>query len=246
MKRLFCLLMTALFGVVGCNNAQNKLPAGANLAVAEFAEKLKNTPNAQLVDVRTPGEFEKGHLVNALNVDYNGADFDAQIKKLDTKKPVFVYCLSGGRSASALQKMQAAGFEQVYNMNGGIMKWRAANLPETTESANNPKAVKSEGMSLEAYTALTKSAENELIMIDFYADWCAPCKQMRPYLEELNKEWAGKLKVIWVNADDNQSLCKSLNIDALPMLILYKNGVQTWQNSGFIDKNGVLEVLKKQ
>lgn len=218
------------------NSCTNGQTSGNNLSAIEFSEKTKTLPTAPIIDVRTPDEFAKGHLVNAKNIDWNGNDFDAQISKLDKTKPVFVYCLSGGRSSSAASKMRADGFKEVYELNGGIMKWRGSNLPETTDIESV-----SAGMSKQQYEALLNS--DKLVLIDFYADWCAPCKKMKPYLEEISKEMADKVVVIRINADDNQALCKELNIDALPVLLLYKNNTEIWKNIGFIEKAGVVKQL---
>ena len=116
-----------------CTNGQTTSGNKTTLSATEFADKVKELPIAPILDVRTPEEFEKGHLANALNYDWNGNEFDKQIAPLDKAKPVFVYCLSGCRSSSAANKMRANGFKQVYEMDGGIMQWRAAKLPETTD-----------------------------------------------------------------------------------------------------------------
>jgi thioredoxin len=199
----------------------------------DFANKANELPTAPIIDVRTPDEFSKGHLLKAKNVDWNGNDFDKEMAKLDKSKPVFVYCLSGGRSSSAANKMRNEGFKEVYELDGGIMKWRGASLPETNE--NKPA-----GMTLQAYNDLTKS--DKTVLVDFYAEWCGPCRLMKPYLEEISKEMTDKVVVIRINADDNQALCKELNIDALPVLQIFKNQKLTWSNIGFVDKK---EVEKK-
>ena len=208
-----------------------------NLSATEFSEKIKELPSAPIVDVRTPQEFSKGHLQNALNYNWNGSDFQKQISTLDKSKPVFVYCLSGGRSSSAANQMRSDGFKEVYELNGGIMKWRAANLPETTANTTA-----STGMSKQQFETLTNS--DKLVLIDFYADWCAPCKKMKPYLDEISKEMADKVVVIRINADDNQQLCKELKLDTLPVLQLYKNKTMTWTNTGYISKDDVLKHLQ--
>ena len=218
-----------------CTNGQN---TNFGLNVNEFNNKLNQTPNAQLIDVRTPGEYADGHLTNALNFDWNGAAFETQIKNLDKQKPVFVYCLSGGRSGSAAAKMRNEGFAAVYEMNGGMMKWRAAALPET----KNENSVESKGMSLNDYNKLTQS--HKKVLIDFYAEWCAPCKKMKPYLDEISKDMKEEVTVIRIDADQNKLLLQELKIDGLPVLIMYKDGIQTWRNVGFIDKAEVLSKIK--
>lgn len=237
MKRYLIILLTATIFTFSCCSYGQTQTSNTNLNATEFAEKIKELPSAPILDVRTPDEFSKGHLKNAFNYNWNGTDFEKQISKLDKSKPVFVYCLSGGRSSSAANQMRSEGFSQVYELSGGIMKWRAANLPETTNTTTS-----STGMSKQQFEELTSS--NKLILIDFYADWCAPCKKMKPYLDEISKDMADKVVVIRINADDNQQLCKELKIDALPVLQLYKNKIMTWTNTGYISKKDVLKQIQ--
>jgi thioredoxin len=236
MKRIIVNSMALILLILSaCTNGQN---ANYGLTVNEFNDKLKQTPNAQLIDVRTSGEFAGGHLENAINYDWNGDNFESQIKELDKQKPVFVYCLSGGRSASAASSMRSAGFKTVYEMNGGMIKWRAAGLPETSIVSTN----QSNGMSLVDYTKLTKSYKK--VLIDFYAEWCAPCKKMKPYLDEIANDMKDQVKVIRIDADQNKTLMQELKIDGLPVLVLYNNGNQTWRKDGFVEKAEVLEKIK--
>ena len=92
------------------------------LDVDTFEKKIKETPNAYLLDVRTSGEFGGGHLPKAMNIDFRSPDFSAKVAQLSKDKPVLIYCLSGGRSAQAAEQMRAAGF-QVTEMKGGYLKW---------------------------------------------------------------------------------------------------------------------------
>ena len=228
MKSYFLfLLTTAILLFNSCSNGQTKV--GGSLLADAFADKLKQTKAAQIVDVRTPGEFEKGHLLDALNFNWNSDDFQNQVLKLDKSKPVFVYCLSGGRSEAAANKMRSDGFLEVYELSGGMMKWRAAGLPETT-------VIKSElaGMTKAQFEALLNT--NKIVLIDFYADWCVPCKKMKPYLDEIAMDMQDKVKVIGINVDDNKALCQELKIDGLPVIQLYKNKVLTFTNTGFLNK----------
>jgi thioredoxin 1 len=220
-----------------CTNDRTSAATKTVLSATEFADKIKELPAALILDVRTPIEFSKGHLTNAVNYDWNGNKFEEQIARLDKSKPVFVYCLSGGRSSSAVSKMSLHGFEIVYELSGGIMKWRGASLPET----NNNKTA-SNGMTKQQFELLLNS--DKLVLIDFYADWCAPCKKMKPYLEEISKDMADKVSVIRINTDDNRTLCKELKVDALPVLQLYKNKTLAWTNVGFIKKEEVVKQLQ--
>lgn len=238
MKKYIIVALTTFTVILNsCSTGQSQ-KAKANLTAVEFSEKIKEFPNAPVIDVRTPDEFLGGHLQNAQNIDISGGDFKQQIETLDKSKPVFVYCLSGGRSASAASVMREAGFKEVYELDGGIMKWRGANLPETTSLAK-PKAT---GMSKADYERLFDT--DKVVLVDFYADWCGPCKQMKPDIDAITNEMADKVTVVRINADDNPELCKELQIDALPTIKVYKNKALTWSNVGYIDKTGMVAQIQ--
>lgn len=92
------------------------------------------------------------------------------------------------------------------------------------------------------YNALLNS--NKLVLVDFYADWCAPCKKMKPYLDEISKEMKDKVVVVRIDADANKALAKALKVDALPVLLLYKGKKQIWSYKGYISKAEVVKKLK--
>lgn len=94
-----------------------------------FDKKLKESKEAILIDVRTPGEYAQGHLANALSIDIYADDFKSRISKLDKTKPVFVYCKAGSRSSSAVDIMEDMGFKEIYDLSGGITAWQKANKP---------------------------------------------------------------------------------------------------------------------
>jgi thioredoxin len=129
--------------------------------------------------------------------------------------------------------MRNNGYTTVYELMGGIMKWSAANLPLTTDSSVKKVA----GMDLASFKELTKG--DKIVLVDFYADWCLPCKKMEPFLNEIANEKKEKVTLIRINADEQSELCKSLKIDALPYLQLYKNENLLWEKVGFIDKIGI-------
>ena len=197
-----------------------------------FAEKIKATPNAQLLDVRTPAEFSGEHIDNAVNVNWNGADFVAKASQYDKSKPVFVYCKVGGRSAQAAEKLSELGFEKIYNLEGGMMKWNSAGL-----SAPSDKIV---GMCDQEYGEMIQS--HPKVLVNFYADWCAPCKKMQPYVLKMQEELKGKVEIIRLNADENKTMVSELKLDELPVMLLYENGKLLWQHAGFISEDD----LKKQ
>jgi len=230
------VLTILLITVMGFVNVQSQTSSQASLAVQEFAEKIRVYPDAPVIDVRTPEEFAKGHLPDAKNFDWNGERIMQHLATLDKSKPVFIYCLSGGRSAAALKKMHAEGFTQVFELAGGILKWRSADLPEVA----SPGGIIS-GMTRKQFDDLLQS--DKLVLINFYADWCAPCKKMKPYMEQISQEKSNEVVVIRINADENPALCKELSVDALPVLRLYKNRTLIWTKNGYVSKDEILTHL---
>lgn len=80
------------------------------------------------------------------------------------------------------------------------------------------------------------------VLVDFYADWCGPCKAMGPAIQAVGKDVEGKARVIKVNIDKNQAAAMQYNVRAVPTFIIFKQGQPVWRHSGMIDKN----TLEKQ
>lgn len=232
-----------LFAIVAILTATACQQASANneLKVVEFKQKLESTTDKVLLDVRTPEEYVEGHLAGSLNIDWNGNAFDAGVAKIDKNKPVFVYCRSGRRSAAAATAMRQMGFKQVYEMKGGIEEWKENGLPEEKGAATTRPAVTT-GMTQADFDALLNT--DKIVLIDFYATWCGPCKRMEPYLAEISKDMAATISVVRIDVDANEELAKGMNITALPTLYIYKNKQLVWNNVGYISKEPLLDKLK--
>ena len=96
--------------------------------VEEFDKLRANKANVVL-DVRTEKEFKAGHIPGAVNVDVNSADFEKKIAALDKDKTYLVHCAAGVRSAKACQKLQGAGFKELYDLAPGFRGWEKAGKP---------------------------------------------------------------------------------------------------------------------
>lgn len=94
-----------------------------NLSPSEFLAMKKEHPNAILIDCRVPKEFATGYLEGAKNMDYFGEAFYDQLEELDSDAIYLVYCRSGRRSLRTCTLMQNSGFQQVYNLDGGLKAW---------------------------------------------------------------------------------------------------------------------------
>jgi len=126
MKKVFviCCLFTAMVFNISCLDKKLDNTTEVKLVTAEEMESILELEDVQLVDVRTPKEHEQIHIANSQNIDFMSPTFDEDINKLDKKKPVILYCKSGGRSAKCAKKMKDAGFEKIYDLEGGISKWK--------------------------------------------------------------------------------------------------------------------------
>lgn len=95
-----------------------------NLTQDQWKEGLAADDNAKILDVRTEEEFIEGYIPDATNIDiYKGQGFIDRINELDKSKSYYVYCRSGARSAQACALMEQQGFENAYNLMGGITEW---------------------------------------------------------------------------------------------------------------------------
>ena len=229
MKSKFLSLVLLSFLFISCQGQSSK--AIQTVDVKSYAEKLKTTEKPQLLDVRTPEEFSTGHIENAKNVNWNGSNFVAEANKYDKSKPIFVYCKVGGRSAQAADKLSELGFKEIYNLDGGIMKWDAA--------GNAKPSDKIIGMCDQEYGDLIKSSDK--VLIDFNAKWCAPCKKMKLYILKMQAEMKDKIKIVQLDADENKTIVEQMKLDGLPTIIVYEKGKEVWRNVGYISE----EDLKK-
>jgi rhodanese-related sulfurtransferase len=95
-----------------------------NLTQEDWVSQFEADENAVILDVRTEAECDEGIIPNAINIDiHEGQGFIAKIEALDKSKNYYVYCRSGARSAKACEVMNSLGFENAYNLLGGIIEW---------------------------------------------------------------------------------------------------------------------------
>jgi len=234
-KIFFIAFLGAMTAMISCQNAaRSQGTVKQTIPVEEFEKKLSDT-DIQLIDVRTPEEYSGGHLKNAVNIDYRSGDFESRLRALDKNKTVLVYCLSGGRSGNAANKMQEIGFARIYNMDGGIMKWTAAGKP-VEKNAGQPAA---NGMTMDEFDKMT--AKNTYVLVDYNARWCEPCKKMMPMLESIAGKYKDSLYLLKIDADANKALMTQKGLSSIPYLELYKNGRLAWKHDGLIEEEQLVK-----
>ena len=138
---LFSLLFMFCFVVTGIAQPANTPPTQTSAGKTTVIKKLspkeaydlvqskKNTTNFVVLDVRTPEEFESGHVEGAININYNSENFVEELNKLDKTKSYLVYCRTGRRSSDTVSVMTKQGFGELYRIDGDISKWKSENFP---------------------------------------------------------------------------------------------------------------------
>jgi thioredoxin 1 len=227
------LLLTIM--LTGCL----KMPAQEKLSARDFKKLFAATSNALLLDVRTPAEVKRSYIEGAVFLDFHDTAFKKMLTRIDSSQPVFVYCAIGVRSHDAAVMLKELGFSKVYDLKGGIINWKLAGLPVV--KAKNENTWK--GLDKKQFLELI--GNDSLALIDFYAPWCAPCKIMVPALDSMKQEWAGQVKIITINADENLKLMKQLKFFSLPHIMIYKNGNLLFQQDGFMSRKEMEELIVK-
>lgn len=216
------LLLAVLTGF-----AQDAVPA------ATF-EKGIGQPGIQLLDVRTAKEFNTGHLPDALQADFTKKnEFFERIKYIDKAKPVYVYCLSGGRSSAAAKWMRENGYTKVVEMEGGVIAWKQAGKT-LTGGDTGPQ------FSIPDFEKAVSS--DKWVLVDVGATWCPPCRKMEPVVKEIVKE--KKLKLVNVDAGKDTEVMNSISAKGPPTFVLYKNGKEVWRKEGIVTADEFRSAIK--
>lgn len=232
MKRIASLYLTSMLFFIAC--AQNSTVKQVNSI--EF-EKLIKDSSGTLLDVRTLGEYKNGHIKEAGQLNYYALDFRQKLLLLPKNQPIYLYCNTGYRSQRAAEILVENGYKNVYNLEHGIMEWNLKNLPVLVEPDAKPDTENK--MEIDEFNALINS--EKLVLVDFYAPWCAPCRKMMPIMDSLKTKYKNKVTIVKINVDASKKLMKELSIVSVPYLVLYYKGVQNFEYNGLIS----IEKLEK-
>lgn len=86
--------------------------------------------------------------------------------------------------------------------------------------------------------------DNKPVLVDFFAEWCGPCKTMAPILKDAKSELGDAIKIIKIDVDKNQELAAKYQVRGVPTLVLFKEGKQLWRQSGVVQKSQIVDLVK--
>lgn len=209
-----------------------------NISAAEFKAEISSNPGI-ILDVRTPDETAQGFIPGASFINFYDESFAQKVKLMQKDKPIYVYCRSGGRSSKAAEILKQNGFDEIYNLNGGIGAWINAgySLDKRKSTTSSPTS----SLSVEEFNELLET--NSIVLVDYHTQWCSPCKKMNPIIDELKSNYRGKAEVLKINVDRNKEIAKNEKVIGVPVFAIYKNGKEVWRKSGVISKEDLEKTL---
>lgn len=90
----------------------------------------------------------------------------------------------------------------------------------------------------------TVITSDTMVLVDFYADWCGPCKVLAPILKEVKQDLGAKVKIVKIDVDKNQKIANRYQIRGVPTLLLFRNGKLVWRQSGILQKNDLIQIIQ--
>jgi len=197
--------------------------------------------DAILLDVRTPEEYSRGHIAGSTSIDIADPAFVSKINLLQKDKTILIYCLSGSRSYAAANYMIKNGFKKIYNLQRGMMEWNQQGF--ASEQSSQVVASTSTAFTEQSFSKLLK--DNKLVLVDFNAVWCAPCKAMMPVIDKLSVDFKGKAKVEKVDIEINKVITAAYQVQTIPGFVLFKDGKKVWSHNGVISYDDLALAIKK-
>ena len=225
MNRALLFLIIIFF--ISCSNKNTLVYKKTDIL---SLDKILNDTDIIILDVRTSEEINAGYIPNSTFIDYYDKNFENKINLIDPSKKIYTLCKSGGRSVKAAEILSKNGFRNVYNLEGGFMRWKANKMPYDINLVNNDSS-NTDLISEVSLDSLIKNNTNTLIYIS--TKWCSPCKKMEPIIDKLVDN-NGLLKVIKIDLDANTYAQERFDVKSLPALVLYENNSVVWHKNGII------------
>lgn len=216
-------------------SACNQQTSSGQLDALAFQQIASNN-NAQIIDLRPKSEFDSAHLANAVSFVPNSAELDAYIDLLYKDIPVCVVGTGSDAKKSVIEKLSAKGFKQVYELKGGYTAWTEAKLPFV-------KTVPKKIYDNDTITFDKAIMGNKLVMVDFNATWCKPCKMMQPSIDKIHDTRSEEVVVYSIDTDQHPEYNEKYQIRSIPLVMLFKNGKILHRSEGLLEESQINELI---
>jgi rhodanese-related sulfurtransferase len=210
------------------------------LDAVKFQELVKSGKE-MILDVRTKSEFDNEHIANSQYLNFYALDFKKKLLMLPKDEEIYLYCTTGYRSEKAAKYLAKNGYTKVYNLEHGILEWNLENLP-VIEGEPSAKLM-ADKVSPELFTQTVSS--DTLILIDFYATWCGPCRKMMPLIDSIRTQYHPAMKVFKVNVDVSKKLIKQEKIIGVPLFRIYRRGELLFEKDGMMSRIELEAIINK-
>lgn len=223
MKKISLIVVLAL--TLACNQADQTA-----ITANEFKTEIEKG-GVQVVDLRSESVYKKNHIPGALSVSGNTAEVIA--KETYADMPLYLYNENGEGIDELVSNLRKGGFKKVYGLKEGISAW-------------NKQGFKVEELKIFENDTIpfTKAIlGSKLVMVDFNAEWCRPCKMLDPIVKKLRETRAKDAIVYSIDTDKNPDLAQQYKAESIPLLVFLKNGQEIGRSVGLISESKLNELI---
>jgi len=232
------VILTLFLIVSVLSNVNAQVPQ--HVDAVKFKEQIAKG-DAILLDVRTPQEYSRGHIAGSTAINIADPAFVSKINLLQKDKTILIYCLTGSRSYAAANYMSKNGFKKIVNLQQGIMDWSQRGY--ALEQSSQAVASNATTYTGQSFGKLLK--DNKVVLVDFHAVWCAPCKEMSPVIDKVSANFKGKARVEKVDVEANKEITAAYQVQSVPGFLIFKDGKKVWSHNGTISYDELTLALKK-